>query len=152
MRWLTEAEAICLLLARGGRARPAAAAARFLSSAHCSFLRGVAVQGPCYKERRSPHKSPSLKVKLKICLWTYGGRTLNNGARLYFVHGTVRLRRGKTLRCAQNLLAAFARRLRRSAMHFSSSDQRPAAARQPLSGGVQTSKLQNGIFCILLRS
>ena len=57
--------------------------------------------GAVLKERRSPHKSPSFKVKLKICLWTYGGRTLNNGARLYFVHGTVRLRRGKTLRCAR---------------------------------------------------
>ena len=65
------------------------------------FLLAVAARGPCYEERRSPHKSPSLKAKLEICLWTHGGRTLNNGARLHFVHGTARLRRGKTLRCAQ---------------------------------------------------
>ena len=37
--------------------------------------------GACDKERRSPHKSPSRKVKLEIYLWTYGGRTLENGAR-----------------------------------------------------------------------
>ena len=51
------------------------------------FLRAVAVRGPCDKERRSPHKSPSVKVKLEISSLAYGGRTLKNGARPYFVHG-----------------------------------------------------------------
>ena len=78
-----------------------------LSARIAVFLRAVAVRGPCDKERRSPHKSPSVKVKLEISSWTYGGRTLKNGARLYFVHGAARLRQAKKLQSAQTLSEGF---------------------------------------------
>ena len=59
------------------------------------FLR-IEIRGLYDKERRSPHKSPSVRVKLEFCIWTYGGRTHKKGARPYLVHGSAQPKSKKT--------------------------------------------------------